>query len=391
MLVLLNSKATKARALELADGVKEFLRCFLDSSLPGSWSQHPSVAPFVVEIENLKRVVDAACTSEAIHADEIDTLKAARMSLLHRKAALHECMTMFPLGQFIQQMCNVGLEAYHRDKALAGDLDSCVAACAQMKSFSVDMLLKGEAPEITIQVPGQAKLSEVVQKMNMIQNTASQGFMNEFASQMTLVEIKLQEVKSALAQACARKFQLTCGDQLLVVLNTVLTENLTPDVTANLIEKVNLAKAFMPCSQQVLQKCIGVQSQELISIVTNVREFFGAFAAALPGLVALLQAAGDAAQFAPSRLIHAEMTKFLDAWSMLPKGLHCRRWCPILSRSFLLFYRRLARMPCHLNPLESLERLEFWNSSQIVRIVVVCRFVKKAFGDTLSDFVFYCT
>ena len=319
MLVLLNSKATKARALELADGVKEFLRCFLDSSLPGSWSQHPSVAPFVVEIENLKRVVDAACTSEAIHADEIDTLKAARMSLLHRKAALHECMTMFPLGQFIQQMCNVGLEAYHRDKALAGDLDSCVAACAQMKSFSVDMLLKGEAPEITIQVPGQAKLSEVVQKMNMIQNTASQGFMNEFASQMTLVEIKLQEVKSALAQACARKFQLTCGDQLLVVLNTVLTENLTPDVTANLIEKVNLAKAFMPCSQQVLQKCIGVQSQELISIVTNVREFFGAFAAALPGLVALLQAAGDAAQFAPSRLIHAEMTKFLDAWSNASK------------------------------------------------------------------------
>ena len=319
MLVLLNSKATKARALELADGVKEFLRCFLDSSLPGSWSQHPSVAPFVVEIENLKRVVDAACTSEAIHADEIDILKAARMSLLHRKAALHECMTMFPLGQFIQQMCNVGLEAYHRDKALAGDLDSCVAACAQMKSFSVDMLLKGEAPEITIQVPGQAKLSEVVQKMNMIQNTASQGFMNEFASQMTLVEIKLQEVKSALAQACARKFQLTCGDQLLVVLNTVLTENLTPDVTANLIEKVNLAKAFMPCSQQVLQKCIGVQSQELISIVTNVREFFGAFAAALPGLVALLQAAGDAAQFAPSRLIHAEMTKFLDAWSNASK------------------------------------------------------------------------
>ena len=319
MLVLLNSKATKARALELADGVKEFLRCFLDSSLPGSWSQHPSVAPFVVEIENLKRVVDAACTSEAIHADEIDTLKAARMSLLHRKAALHECMTMFPLGQFIQQMCNVGLEAYHRDKALAGDLDSCVAACAQMKSFSVDMLLKGEAPEITIPVPGQAKLSEVVQKMNMIQNTASQGFMNEFASQMTLVEIKLQEVKSALAQACARKFQLTCGDQLLVVLNTVLTENLTPDVTANLIEKVNLAKAFMPCSQQVLQKCIGVQSQELISIVTNVREFFGAFAAALPGLVALLQAAGDAAQFAPSRLIHAEMTKFLDAWSNASK------------------------------------------------------------------------
>ena len=319
MLVLLNSKATKARALELADGVKEFLRCFLDSSLPGSWSQHPSVAPFVVEIENLKRVVDAACTSEAIHADEIDILKAARMSLLHRKAALHECMTMFPLGQFIQQMCNVGLEAYHHDKALAGDLDSCVAACAQMKSFSVDMLLKGEAPEITIQVPGQAKLSEVVQKMNMIQNTASQGFMNEFASQMTLVEIKLQEVKSALAQACARKFQLTCGDQLLVVLNTVLTENLTPDVTANLIEKVNLAKAFMPCSQQVLQKCIGVQSQELISIVTNVREFFGAFAAALPGLVALLQAAGDAAQFAPSRLIHAEMTKFLDAWSNASK------------------------------------------------------------------------
>ena len=188
-----------------------------------------------------------------------------------------------------------------------------------MKSFSVDMLLKGEAPEITIQVPGQAKLSEVVQKMNMIQNTASQGFMNEFASQMTLVEIKLQEVKSALAQACARKFQLTCGDQLLVVLNTVLTENLTPDVTANLIEKVNLAKAFMPCSQQVLQKCIGVQSQELISIVTNVREFFGAFAAALPGLVALLQAAGDAAQFAPSRLIHAEMTKFLDAWSNASK------------------------------------------------------------------------
>ena len=113
MLVLLNSKATKARALELADGVKEFLRCFLDSSLPGSWSQHPSVAPFVVEIENLKRVVDAACTSEAIHADEIDILKAARMSLLHRKAALHECMTMFPLGQFTQQMCNVGLVTRH--------------------------------------------------------------------------------------------------------------------------------------------------------------------------------------------------------------------------------------------------------------------------------------
>ena len=167
-----------------------------------------------------------------------------------------------------------------------------------MKSFSVDMLLKGEAPEITIQVPGQAKLSEVVQKMNMIQNTASQGFMNEFCFANDLGRDQIAGGEECLGPSmCSEVPQLTCGDQLLVVLNTVLTENLTPDVTANLIEKVNLAKAFMPCSQQVLQKCIGVQSQELISIVTNVREFFGAFAAALPGLVALLQAAGDAAQF----------------------------------------------------------------------------------------------
>ncbi|CAE7872994.1 unnamed protein product, partial [Symbiodinium necroappetens] len=338
------NQATKARALELASGVKEFLQLFLDSSLSTSWSQHASVAPFVVEIENLKKVADAACMGErTIPADEVDTLKSARMSLLHKKAALHECMTLFPLGQFIQQMCNAGLEAFHRDKALASDLDSCITACAQMKSFTMDLLLKGEAPDITIQVPGQAKLCEVVQKMNMIQNTASANFMQEFEAQMALVDTKMQEVKSALAKACARKFQLLCGDQLLEVLNMALSENLTADITANLIEKVNFAKSFAPCSQSVLQKCIGLQSQDVISVITNVKEFFGILATALPGLVALLQASSDAGQFSPSRLLHAEMLKFMEAWASATKRSALQEMVPEIHEKLSALVQKVCQ------------------------------------------------
>ncbi|CAE7797949.1 unnamed protein product [Symbiodinium sp. CCMP2592] len=338
------NQAMKARALELANGVKDFLHCFLESPLSATWSQHPSVASFVVEIENLKKVADAACMGEALqlHADDIDTLRSARLSVVNKKAAMHECMTLFPLGQFIQQMCNAGLEAWHRDRALAADLESCITTCSQMKSFTADMLLKGEAPEITIQVPGQAKLCEVVQKMNMIQNTASPLFLQEFSSQVALVETKMQEVRDALFQACARKFHLVCGDAVLGVLSTILSESLTADLTAKLIEKINSAKAFSPCSQALLQKCIGMQAQEVISVVTGVRDFFGAFAAALPGLVALWQAAGDAALFSPSRLLHAEMTKFMAAWASASTRSALQEMAPEIDEKLSAVVRKIC-------------------------------------------------
>ena len=79
---------------------------------------YPAFASFLEEFESLKKFTDVAAQGDdfVIPVDEIELLKTARQMILHRKAVLHESLTLFPVGLFIQQSCNMAMESVCRDK-----------------------------------------------------------------------------------------------------------------------------------------------------------------------------------------------------------------------------------------------------------------------------------
>ena len=79
---------------------------------------YPAFASFLEEFESLKKFTDVAAQGDdfVIPVDEIELLKTARQMILHRKAVLHESLTLFPVGLFMQQSCNMAMESVCRDK-----------------------------------------------------------------------------------------------------------------------------------------------------------------------------------------------------------------------------------------------------------------------------------
>ncbi|CAE7677922.1 unnamed protein product [Symbiodinium sp. CCMP2592] len=309
-------EATKDRAVELTLQVQSFLERFAGSSLCSAWTQNSNLVSFVDEIENLRKVVAIAVSvqdaSFRVKAEEVDAIKSARATILAKKSALHESLTLFPVGLFVQQSCNTGVEAFYRDRGFAADLEACIQACAAMKHFTYDVLFKNEACDIAI--PGQAKIVEVVQKLTLIDAAASCNFKTENAQGLGVVQTKMTELADALTEACIAKFRKLCLVDLPEPLKALLEGQLTIDTTAALLEKLNVAKQFVPISQAILQKCMGTASSDLIATVMAGRDFMGSLATALPHLVALFDTGAADGKFAPARLLDSDLVKFVLAW-----------------------------------------------------------------------------
>ena len=197
--------ADKSKAL--SQKLQQFLSLFRGCELCETWTTTPALTLFVEEIQNLAVLTKTASegADARLDADQAEAIKTARLVLLNKKAYFCESITLFPLGQYIQQAANTCLESHLRDIALAKDLDSCITAAAEMKAFSVETVCKGDAMELF--VPGQSKVVDVQMRRAMIESTASQRFKEAHASKLSLVDLKFEELATALRDASSAKFR----------------------------------------------------------------------------------------------------------------------------------------------------------------------------------------
>ena len=295
--------------------LSELLVGLRQTDLWESWSTNAAMVPFTEEINQLHSVVLTARkgAKEKLLPEQAEALKGARGALLQKKGTFVESLTLFPLGQFVQFSCNASLEAHHRDIGFSTDLEACVQGCAALKTYSCDMLFKGDSLEIA--VPMQAKVGEIQQKWTMIQQGSSEHFKKEHGRVLSLVGAKFEELRTALMEACILKYKKACLTDLHQKLAALRASQLKAEDAAALLEALTTAKGFSPVSQQVLTRCLGNEGKEISNMIMHAREFFGIFATALPLVVALIDDnRKNAPQLGSCRLVDKDLLKLMEVF-----------------------------------------------------------------------------
>ncbi|CAE7285500.1 unnamed protein product [Symbiodinium sp. KB8] len=308
-----------AKAMELTSQLADMLKRFQHSELWEQWNTQQSLTSFVDECSHLSLLVQTACEPETqLTSETADGLKTARQSLLNKKpkAVFLESLTLFPLGQFVQQSCNEILETHYRDLGFVSDLEACVQACSELKTYSSDMVVKGDAMDI--HVPQMQKVVEVLQKWNMIELAASKHFKEAHASKLSLLDAKFDELAGALKVACSSKFRMLVSESLQPLLEKLTQGQMSMlEGSPALLEAVNKAKLWVPCNMSLLQKCLGSKSKPLVSSITHVREFLCKMAKVCPSIVAIIHVAqtGEGMnQCGSSRLLLPDLVQFMKAF-----------------------------------------------------------------------------
>ena len=308
-----------AKAMELTSQLADMLKRFQHSELWEQWNTQQSLTSFVDECSHLSLLVQTACEPETqLTSETADGLKTARQSLLNKKskAVFLESLTLFPLGQFVQQSCNEILETHYRDLGFVSDLEACVQACSELKTYSSDTVVKGDAMDI--HVPQMQKVVEVLQKWNMIELAASKHFKEAHASKLSLLDAKFDELAGALKVACSSKFRMLVSESLQPLLEKLTQGQMSMlEGSPALLEAVNKAKLWVPCNMSLLQKCLGSKSKPLVSSITHVREFLCKMAKVCPSIVAIIHVAqtGEGMnQCGSSRLLLPDLVQFMKAF-----------------------------------------------------------------------------
>ncbi|CAE7608312.1 unnamed protein product [Symbiodinium sp. CCMP2592] len=308
------------RAQELTEQLHDVLQRFRASELWENWNTQQSLSGFVDECGHLILVVQAACDPDMkLTSETAESLKAARQALLQKKnrAVFLESLTLFPLGQYVQQTCNEMLEGHYRDVGFSSDLEGCVTACAELKTYSPETVVKGDAMEISVEQ--MQKVIDILQKWSMIELAASKNFKEMHASKLSIIDAKFEELAGALKVACTNRFRKLVSDDLQPHLESLSQGKMSVlEGLPALAEALNKSKLWVPCSMTVLQKCLGSKSKPLISTFTHVREFLSKMAKVCPSIVAIIQIeqTGEGVnQYGPSRLLIAELIDFMRAFS----------------------------------------------------------------------------
>ena len=315
---MFGSQAMTAKAGELAGRLKGLLSGFRASGLWESWSTHSTLSSFVEECSNLSLLVSIAAEADVpnLSSEEAENLKSARTALLAKRATFLESLTLFPLGQFVQQASNFALESHQRDLGFLTELDLCVQAVAELKTFTPEVLFKGD----DIQVPNFTRVVDAQMKSSLIQQACTSHFKEAQASKLALLESKFKELAVAIRGACIAKFQKVLGEDLRLGFKLLSEGHLTVEGQANMVEVLTKSKTFAPMTMTTVQKCLGqAAAKEIIDLIIYGRSFLTMFVAVFPTVLALIQTEKDGAtdakdQLGSGRLLQADMIKFMKSF-----------------------------------------------------------------------------
>ena len=188
---------------QLHDLLVRFRQC----DLHDAWTTTASTTAFVEELNQLEclskiasEAPDVQLTSEAA-----EQLKGSRAIFSRKAAFFYESMTLFPLGQHVMQVTNLALESHFRDIGFGKELEACVQMCIDLKTYTAEMVTKGDNMEIV--VPNSGKVVDVRHKLSLIELTASKHFKETHNVQLKLANAKLDEIADALKAVCVLKYR----------------------------------------------------------------------------------------------------------------------------------------------------------------------------------------
>ena len=165
-------KAKDAEIFRLAKTVHLCLQGFCSTVHP-LWKDQQVVAQLGDDICRLIKLTDAVMKDKGAKtwaAQEIEELKGLRSALLsNRKGPLYETLTLFPVGIYIQKTVDSLCISFAHDQGLQSELTHLVELVESLNTtFTGDGLVKekvvGDAKDLDIQIPSQAKLVEIVSK-----------------------------------------------------------------------------------------------------------------------------------------------------------------------------------------------------------------------------------
>ena len=260
---------------------------------------------------------------EAVTAEKVEDLKGARGFLLAKKSNFAESLTLWPLGQFIQQKANSRVETYLRDQSLKADLAQCVQLASQLRTFSTDGLFKADSLEIVI--PGSNKVVEMVQKFSMVEQLGSKLFLQDNEEQIRLVTIKIVELQNAILSASVHKFSKSVGEKLSALLTSLSEGKIDADQTAQLVEHLNEAKNFNPMQASAMNKCLGAWAAPIQEALQMGRTFWTRFSSATPAVVGLMNTQSVAC--AVQRLLCADLVAIMEIFNDASKMQLVQKVC----------------------------------------------------------------
>ena len=248
---------------------------------------------------------------EALTGEKLDELKNARNHLLSKKSSLVESMTLWPLGQFIQQAANSRMEIFLRDQSLKAEVQQCIQLSSQLKTFTCDTMFKPDSLEIA--VPGLNKVVEMVSKFNMAEQLGSKRFLQEHQDQLKIIGVKITELQNAMLSACVHKFRKSVGEGLRPLLETLLGGQIDADSTARLVEFVNEAENFNPVQTSMLNKCLGASASPIQDAVQETRTFWTRFSSVTSAVVGLMNA--ETVNCVVQRLLSSDLLALMEIYN----------------------------------------------------------------------------
>ena len=321
------TEAMRDAAVARLQKLLNLIQAFVGTQSCAAWKEKKDcvqLTQFLDDLAKLDAMVAAVTSSDVkLTSERVDGLKAARNQLLQKKSSFAESLTLFPLGQYLQQTVSVRVEGFLKDQALKTDLGQCMQLASSMKTFSSDGLFKGDSLDIVI--PSQAKVIELVQKLAIVQQVGSSQFMAENETELRLANLKIIELQSALLNACVHKFRRMFVDTLKPLLKALSEGKLETDATAKLIEVVNQVKEFAPVQTAVLNKCLGSAAAPIIEALQQARLFWTRFATIISAVVGLMDA--ESVQCVVGRLLKSDILDLVQMYNNHSKMEQVQKLC----------------------------------------------------------------
>ncbi|CAE7275864.1 unnamed protein product [Symbiodinium microadriaticum] len=292
---------------------------------------------------------------EALTGEKLDELKNARNHLLSKKSSLVESMTLWPLGQFIQQAANSRMEIFLRDQSLKAEVQQCIQLSSQLKTFTCDTMFKPDSLEIA--VPGLNKVVEMVSKFNMAEQLGSKRFLQEHQDQLKIIGVKITELQNAMLSACVHKFRKSVGEGLRPLLETLLGGQIDADSTARLVEFVNEAENFNPVQTSMLNKCLGASASPIQDAVQETRTFWTRFSSVTSAVVGLMNA--ETVNCVVQRLLSSDLLALMEIYNDPSKIELLQKLCVDLWPQMSQIGDTIRRSAMHLLAKESASFSQF--------------------------------
>ena len=145
--------------------------------------------------------------SSPVSITDLDSLEAAKATLTKPKSTFHAGMSIFPVGAFVCDAVSSKISQCRQDQLLAADIDAACEIARSFPDFTAESISKERDGDYDIGVPSQNKIYEMVAKIRLFDETASEHLKTSLQHEVSGVKDRISQLQSALLRTVALKFE----------------------------------------------------------------------------------------------------------------------------------------------------------------------------------------